>query len=128
MSQYAIKNNNNPNNNIWDKKGDKSKKDDDAKSEDKDDNTTGTKGAQVGKATLDKDKTVTLSNSSSIGAHVSDIANTVLPLPQHVQDILASYPVDNPILDQAYPYDLSIDTINSVEDLARAHFMDLTLL
>ena len=43
-----IKKSNNPNNNNWGKKRDKSKKDVDAKSEDKDNNTQATAEAHVG--------------------------------------------------------------------------------
>ena len=84
LSQYIIKNNNNPNNNNQNKKGDKNKKDDNTKSEDKDDNGLGTAGTHICKATMDKDQTVAPSNSSSIGAHVSDVTKNVVPSPQCV--------------------------------------------
>ena len=81
LSQYIIKQNNDPNNNIRDKKGDnKSKKDDDAKSKEKYNNTPGTAGAEVGEAIVDKNTTVTPSNSSIVGAHVFDIIKTIVLL------------------------------------------------
>ena len=123
MSQYAIKKNNNPNNNNQEKRGAKGKKDDDTKSEDKDDNTVGSVRVHVKVATLDKNTTVTPSNSSSIGAHISDLVKTIVPLPRRVQDILVSNPYNEPIWDQTNSYNALVDTIKIAEDLAGAHVM-----
>ena len=103
LSQYAIKKNKNPNSNNQDKTVDKSKKDDGTKPEDKDDNTAGTTGAHVEETTSVKDKTVAPSNSSSIGAQVSDVTKTVVLLSRYVQDILASHPFENPIQNLTNP-------------------------
>ena len=66
---YSIKSANNPR----DKKGDKSgKQSDEPKSEDKDNNITGTAGAHVGETTTPKDSNAP-SNGSSIGAYVSEV-------------------------------------------------------
>ena len=121
LSQYANKKTNNPINNNRGKKGDKNKKDDNAKSEDKGDDNAGTAGAHVGEAASDKDEKGAPSDSSSIGAHVSDVTKTILPQTQRVQDILAAHPIDNPIWDHTDPGDILIDTVNSAEDLAGAH-------
>ena len=72
----------------------------------------------------DKDKTVAPSESSSIGAHVSVVTETVIPSPRCVQGILASHPFNDSIWDRTDPYDVLVDTIKSVEDLAGAHFTD----
>ena len=66
LMMYNIKNVNNP----CDKKGDKNrKKDDEPKSEDKDNNNTGTTGAHAGETTMPQDSGAP-SNGSSIGAHI----------------------------------------------------------
>ena len=55
------------------KKGDKNKKKgDDFKSEDKDNNTTGTAGAYVGDVTT-TDDSITPSSWSSMGTHISEV-------------------------------------------------------
>ena len=77
LSQYKNKNVN-PNNNSRDKKGDKNrKKDDEAKLEDKDNNNTGTVGADVGETAASQDSTTT-SNSLSIDAHGSDFTKPIV--------------------------------------------------
>ena len=81
LSQYTIKKINNPNNNNQAKKVDKSKKDDNNNLEDRDKNTTGTAGAYIGEAALDKDKAIAPSNASSIGAHILDINTIIVPSP-----------------------------------------------
>ena len=59
------------------KKGDNNgKKGDDLKSEDKDNNATGTVGAHVGDVTTPEDSTA-LSDESSIGVHVSEVAKHI---------------------------------------------------
>ena len=49
------------------------KQDNNAKSEDIGDDNEGTKGAHVGEAASDQDKTGAFSNRLSIGTHVSDV-------------------------------------------------------
>ena len=67
---YNMKKVNNPRN----KKGDKNGKNvDESKSEDKDNNNTGTAGAHIGEITTSQDSSA-LTNRSSIGAYVSDTA------------------------------------------------------
>ena len=71
--QYRNKISNNPRN----KRGDKnSKMGDDSKSEDTDSTTTSTAGAHVGDVTSSRDSTAP-SKGSSIGAHLSEIAETI---------------------------------------------------
>ena len=122
LSQYAIKKNNNlnNNNNNRDKKGDKSKKDNSTKSEDKNDNATGTVCTYVGEAASDKDKTIAPSDSSSIRAHISAVTKNIFPLLGCVRDIFASHLYNDQIWGQTDTCDVLVDTINSVEDLAGA--------
>ena len=69
-TQYTNKFSNHPHN----KRGDNnSKKGDNSKSEDKDITTMGTAGAHIGEVTTPQDSTAP-SKGSSIGAHVSEIA------------------------------------------------------
>ena len=69
LSMYLIKSANNP----PDKKGDKNRnKGDEPKSEDKDNNTTGTTCAHIGETTTPKDSNAPI-DGSSIDAHVSEV-------------------------------------------------------
>ena len=111
---YNIKSTNNPH----DKKGDKNgKKDDEPKSEDKDNINTGTAGAYVGETTTPQDSNAP-SDGSSIGAHVSEVAEPNTWPTQSVQDILATHVINNRIWDRTNACDVSIDTLNSEEALA----------
>ena len=96
------------------------KKGDEHKSEDKNNNITGTAGAHVGETTTPKDSNAP-SNGSSIGAHVSDVNKPDAWPTQSVQEILATHAIDNPIWDHTDACDVSIDTVNSTEDLAGSH-------
>ena len=90
-SMYSIKSANNPR----DKKGDKNgKKGDEPKSEDKDNNTTGTTGAHVRETATPKDSTAP-SNGSSIGAHVSEVEEHNVWPTQSVQEILVTHDIDD---------------------------------
>ena len=72
------------------------KKGDKAKSEDKDNSITGTAGIHIRETAAAQDAGAT-SDGSSIGAHVSDVNETNVPLTRSVQELLAAHPVDNPI-------------------------------
>ena len=78
----------------------------------------------IGEVALDKEKIVASSDSSSIGAHISNVTVTVVPSPRCVQDILVSYSYNNPMWAQTDPCNVLVDTINSVEDLVGAQFTD----
>ena len=67
------------------------------KSEDKSVDVAGSVGAHVEEATSAKDKTSTSSDSSSIGALVSDVTKTVVKPTQCVQEVLVTYSTDDPI-------------------------------
>ena len=84
LSQYIIKNNNNPNNNNQNKMGDKNKKDNNTNLEDNDDNAAGTTLSHVGEALLNKDEIIIPSDSSSIGTNVSDVIETAVQSPRDV--------------------------------------------
>ena len=116
-------------NNQRDKKGDtNSKKGDDSKSEDKDSTNTGTTGAHMGDAMTPPDSTASR-NGSSIGAHIGDAPKDVDSLfrrPQTVDKLLAAHPIDDAIWDHTNPSDVSIDTLNSVEDMACIHITEGT--
>ena len=114
---YNIKSVNNPRN----KKGDKNrKKGDENKSENKNDNNTGTAGAHVGETTTPQDSSAS-SNGSSIGTHVSEVAKPSSWLTWSIQDILATHAINDPIWDFTNAYNFSTDTINSAEALAGSH-------
>ena len=84
-------------NNACNKKGDKNgMKGDEPKSKDKDNCNTSTAGAQVGETATPQDSN-TLSDGSSIGAHVSKVAKPNTRLTQSVQDMLATNAINNPI-------------------------------
>ena len=88
MVKY-IKNINNPQN----KKGDKNgKKGDEHKSKNKDNNITGTAGAQVGETTTPQDSSPH-SNGSSIGTHVSEVSKSNVWPTRSVQDILKPHAI-----------------------------------
>ena len=124
-TQYTTKTSNNQR----DKKGDKnSKKGDDSKSEDKDSTNTGTAGAHMGDATTPPDSTAP-SDGSSVGAHIGDApenADSLFRRPQTVDKLLAAHPIDDAIWDHTNPSDVSIDTLNSAEDMAGIHITEGT--
>ena len=122
LSQYKNKNIN-PNNNPCDKTEEKNgKKGDDAKSEDKDNNNTCTVDAHVGEMTSAQDNAGATSNILSIGAHVSGVTETNVPLTQSVHVLLAAHPVDDPIWDCTGSCDILIDIYTP---MAGSHIAEL---
>ena len=111
-------------NNLRDKRGDKnSKKGDDSNSEDKDSTTMGTAGAHVGEVTTNQDS-IAPSNGSSIGAHVSEIAEPAFCPVRSVEELLAAHPVNDAIWSHTNPSDVSIDTENSAEIIVGIHITE----
>ena len=96
------------------KKGDRNgKKGDDPRPEDKDNNTTGTVDAYIGKVITPEDST-TSSNGSSISAHVSEVAKHKFWPAQSIEELLGVHPIDDDIWGCTDPSDVLIDTANSV--------------
>ena len=82
----------------------------------------------MGDATTPPDST-TPSNGSSIGAHIGDAPEDVEPpfrRARTVDKLLAAHPVDDAIWDHTNPSDVSIDTLNSAEDMAGIHITEGT--
>ena len=115
---------NKPPNNRRDKQGDKNlKKGSSSKSEDKDSDNTGTAGSHMVDVTTPQDSTAP-SNGSSIGAHVSETKKPIFCQARSVEELLAAHSVNDAILSHTNPSDVSIDTTNSVEIMARSHIME----
>ena len=120
LTQYNNKIPNNP----YNKRGNRNlKKGDDSKYEDSNSTTTGTTGVHVGEVTTPQDATAP-SKGSSIGAHVSEIAEPVFLLAQSVEELLAAHPVDDVIWSHTNPSDVSIDTANSAEIMTGIHITE----
>ena len=117
LSTYSIKSANNPRY----KKGDKNgKKGDEPKSEDKDNNTSGTACAHIGETATPKDSSAP-SNGSSISAHASEVEDPDARPTQSVQEILATHAINDLIWDHTDACDVLFDTKNSAEALAGSH-------
>ena len=98
----------------------KEKKADDPKSKDKDNATTGTAGAHVEDNTTNEDTTAP-SGEANPGAHVSETNQTTPPISRTVEQILGAYPIDDDFWENTNPTDVSIDTVNSEEQMAGSH-------
>ena len=72
------------------------KKGDELKSEDKDNNNTGTAGTHVGESTMPQDLNAP-SDGSRIGAHVSKVNEPNTRPTQSVKEILATHAINDPI-------------------------------
>ena len=91
------------------KRGIRTKKGDDPKSEDKDNNTTGTASVHVEDVTTPEDS-IAPSGRSSIGAHIWEVAKHKSPPTRSVEDLLGAHCIDDAIWGHTDPNDVSIDT------------------
>ena len=100
------------------------KKGDDSKSEDKDSSTGDTTGAHIGDTTTTEEFTAP-SRGASISAHLSK-TNIQSPCPScTVKEILGTHPInDEYFWVDTNPGDVSIDTTNNEEMLARSHITE----
>ena len=98
----------------------KQKKADNPKSEDKDNATSGTARAHVEDSTTSEDTTA-LSGEASLGAHVLETSQAISPPPRTVRQILRAHPIDDTFWENTNPTDVSIDTVNSEEQMAGSH-------
>ena len=105
--------------NVEAKKEDK-RKGDDTKSEDKDSNTGGTAGAHVEDTTINKNSTAS-SGGASLGAHVLETNQAPFRPSRMVDEILGAYPMNDDFWGNTNPTDVSIDTANSEEIMARSY-------
>ena len=97
------------------KKGDKNKKKgDEPKSEDKDNNNTGTAGAHVGETRMPQDSNAP-SNGSSIGAHVSEVAKPIFASIALLYSAISSK-------EGWFFINLTIESLCKVESSTIAHF------
>ena len=100
------------------------KKGDRPKSEDKDNNTTGTAGAHIGDTTTPEDSILS-SGGASIGAHVLEATGQSSRLTRSVKDILGAHPLGgDEVFGGTNPSDVSIDTANSKEVMAGSHITE----
>ena len=104
----------------------KQRKGDDPKSEDKDNTTGGTDGTHIEDNTTNGDTTA-LSGGASLGAHISETRQATSSPPLTVADILGAHPIDDTFWDNTNPTDVSVDTVNSEEQMARSHITNSTL-
>ena len=111
--------NNNPTNQRGGNKGNK-RKGDDPKYEDKDSNVGGTTGAHVEDTTTNEDP-ITPSGGSSLGSHVSETNQALSRQSRMVNEILGAHPVNDDFQENTNPTDVSIDTVNSKEQMAGSY-------
>ena len=113
--------NNKPSNQRGSNKGDK--KGDDPKSEDKDNIRGGTAGVHVEDTTTNAD-TTTPSGGASLSAHVLETSQaTSCPL-RTVEERLGSHPIDDNFWYSTNPADVSIDMVNSGEQMVGSHITE----
>ena len=98
----------------------KKQKTDDPKSEDKDNTTSGTAGVQVEDTTTNQD-TTTPSGWTSLGAHVSETSQATSRPLHTLEEILAAHTIDDDFWDNTNPADVSVDMVNSEEQMAGSH-------
>ena len=90
------------------------------KSEDKDSATSGTAGAHVEDSTTSEDTTAP-SREASLGVHVSETSQATSPPPRTVGQILGAHPINDTFWKNANPTDVSVDTVNSEEQMTGSH-------
>ena len=99
---------------------------DDPRSEDKDNIIDSTAEAHVEDTTTSKD-TTTPSGGANLGAHISELSQAT-PRPSHtVEEILGAHPIDDTLYENTNPADVSVDTMNSEEQMAEAILPNSTL-
>ena len=96
------------------------KKADDPKSEEKDNATTGTTGAHVEDSATSQDNTAPR-GEANLGAHVLETNQTMSPTTCTVEEILEAHPIDDTFWENTNPTDVSIDTVNSEEQMTGSH-------
>ena len=105
------------------KKGDRNrKKGDDFKSEDKDNNTTGTAGAHVGNTTTPEDPTASSRKASKSDHVLEATGQSSRPTPS-VEKEIDAHLISNDLWGRTNPSDVFIDTANSKEAMASSHIM-----
>ena len=112
-----------PNNKLGKQPKNKQRKGDDPKSEDKDNTTDGNAGAHVEDITTNED-TTTPSRGASLGAHVSESNQAISHPSRTVEEILRAHPIDDTFWDNTNPADVSVDTVNSEEQMAGSHITE----
>ena len=106
------------------KKGNRNgKKGDGPKSEDNDNNITGTVGAHDGDTTTPEDSTAS-SRSASIGAHGLEATRQLSRPIRLVEEILGAHPIGGDLWGGTNPSDVSIDTANSKEVMVGSYITE----
>ena len=101
----------------------KKKKVDDPKSEEKDNATTDTAGAHVEDSTTSQDNT-TPGGEANLGALVSETNQATPPTARTAEEILGAHPIDDTFLEKTNRTDVSIDTVNSEEQMTGSHITE----
>ena len=96
---------------------------DNPKSEEKDNNYTGTTGVYVGDATTPEDS-IAPGGGSSIGAHVLEATKQPSLTTQSVEYLLGAHSIGDGIWGETNPCDVSIDTANSKEVMTGSHITE----
>ena len=69
-----------------------------------------------------KNEDITAPNrEASLGAHVSETSQTTSPPPRTVEQILRAHPIDDTFGENTNPTDVSIETVNSEEQITGSH-------
>ena len=82
--------------------------------------TTGTAGAHVEDNTTNEETTAP-SGEANLGAHVSETNQATSHTPRTVEEILGAHDIDDTFWENTNPTDVSIDTVNSEEQMAGSH-------
>ena len=109
-----------PNNKPVNQRKNKQRKGYDPKSEDKDNIMGGTAGAHVEDTTTNKDTTAP-SGGASLGGHVSETSQETFRPSRTVETILGAHPIDITFWDNTNPADVSVDTVNSEEQMTGSY-------
>ena len=111
--------NNKPSNQRGSNKENK-RKGDDLKSEDKANIIGGTAGAHVADTTTNKNTTAP-SGGASLGNHISETSQATSHPSRTVEEILGAHPINDTFWDNTNPANMSVDTVNSEENVAGSH-------
>ena len=109
-----------PNNKPANQRKNKQRKGDDSKPEDKDNITGGIAGAHVEDNTTNENTTPP-SGGDSLGAHDSELSQAASHPSHTVEEILGTHSIDDNFWENTNPTDVSVDTVNSEEQMTGSH-------
>ena len=113
-----------PNNKPSNQGKNKQRKGDDSKFEDKDYIMGGTYGENVEDTTTNEETTAP-SGGASLGAHISETSQATSRPSRTIEEIVGAHLIDDTFWNNTNPADVSVDTVDSEEQMAGSHITEL---